>query len=404
MDPRHEPAKLLPLASGRYDDLLVTLEAAVNTDSGSLDVAGVNRMGDLCEQRLAAGGWRVERTSPPPGSAPRLGDLVIGRRQGTRPAVRGGRCVLLMAHMDTVFEQGAATARPFRVADGNAYGPGVIDDKSGLLLGIEAVELLVDRCGFTDFAEIVLLCSPDEEIGAPFSRPVIHQLSTEADVALGLEAARRNGDLVSARKGLNCLAVDITGLASHAGVSPDRGVNAALEAAHKTVALQALNGRWPGVTCNVGVIRAGTRPNVVAADATLEVDLRATTRAEFDEANAAVNEIVGRSWVPGATSAVRPLHAHVPMERTAATVALASAAAEVAADLGFRLSDQATGGCGDANIAAATGTPTLDGLGPMGGDAHSPREFLVLDSLVPRLALLAGFLARVGTGPGEARG
>lgn len=403
MDPRHEPATLLPLASGRYDDLLVTLEAAVNTDSGSLDVAGVNRMAELCAQRLGAGGWQVERLTPPKDLLPPLGDLVIGRRRGGRFG-SGGRRVLLMAHMDTVFETGTATMRPFRIADGLAYGPGVIDDKSGLVLGVEAVELLTDGCGFDDFGEIVLVCSPDEEIGSLFSRPVLTSLAEAADVALGLEAARRNGDLVSARKGLHCFAVEVKGVAAHAGVAPERGVNAALEAAHKTMALQALNGRWPGVTCNVGVVRAGVKPNVVAETAVLEVDLRATTRAEFEAALAAVGEIVERSWVPGTTAVLRPLHAHVPMERTAAVAALAAQATEVAAGLGFGMGDQATGGCGDANIAAETGTPTLDGLGPKGGDAHSPREFLELGSLVPRMALLAGFLARVGSGDGQGRG
>jgi glutamate carboxypeptidase len=400
MDPRHEPAKLLPLASGRMDDYLVTLAAAVNTDSGSGDAAGVRRMADLVARRLAGGGWQVERRLAPDTLERPVGDLVLGRKLGDRPARDGGRRLLLLAHMDTVFSAGAAAERPFRTLGDRAYGPGVIDDKSGLLMGIEAVELLTADAGFADFAEITLLCSPDEEIGAPFTRPLIRDLAGEADVALGLEAARRNGDLVSARKGLNCFAVDITGVAAHAGVAPERGRNAALEAAHKTVALQALNGRWPGVTCNVGVVRAGTKPNVVADAATLEVDLRATTVAEFEEASAAVDEIVTRSQVPGTAALVRPLHAHVPMERTPATAALVATAQAVAAELGFELADQATGGCGDANIAASTGTPTVDGLGPKGGDAHSPEEFLEISSVVPRMALLAGFLAHLGSGSG----
>ena len=400
MDPRTDPAGLLPLAHARFERALASLELLVNRDSGSYSADGVNRVADLCEERMRAGGWSIERIphEPDPG-APHLGDLVLGRRHGARPVEAGGRRLLLMAHMDTVFDDGTAAARPFRTEGGRAYGPGVADDKCGVVAGIEAVELLCDDAAFDDLAVITLACTPDEEIGSPFSKAVLARLAGEHDVGIGLEAARVNGSLVTARKGISALEIGIQGKAVHAGVRPQEGINAALEAARKTEALQALNGRWQGVTCNVGVLRAGTRPNVVAERAELQFDLRAVTAAAFEQALEAVREIAATSYVPDTTSSLQILHRHPPMERTDAIGALLAEAQAVARELGFEVGEVASGGAGDANTTAAAGLPTIDGLAPIGGEAHGPREWLDLESVAPRIALLAGLLARVGSGP-----
>jgi glutamate carboxypeptidase len=399
-DPRAEPAGLLGPLGERYDRLLAGIEELVNIDSGSYTAAGVNRVADWCQARFEAGGWTLERHRHRPGpewAGPPLGDMVVGRRAGARPVAEGGRRLLLLAHMDTVFDEGAAAARPFRTKDGRAYGPGVIDDKAGVVCGFEAVEVLCDHAGFDDFAAVTLVCSPDEEIGSPFSRPLIEALAGEHDVAVGLEAARTNGALVSARKGISAFTIEVQGKAVHAGVRPAEGVNAVLEAAHQTVALQALNGRWPGVTCNVGVLRGGNRTNVVADRATLHVEVRAATTAAFDQAMDEVERIVAATTVPGARAGLLPAHRHPPMERTPAVAALVAEAQAVARDLGFEVGEAATGGAGDANTTAAAGLPTIDGLAPVGGDAHGPDEWLDLDSVVPRTALLAGLLARLGS-------
>ncbi len=397
MDPRADPSSLVPPVRGRYERALATLERLVNQDSGSYSRDGVNRVADLCEARMLGAGWAVERVAhePAPGEA-RLGDVVVGRRTGAVPAPAGGRRLLLMAHMDTVFDDGAAAAAPFRVEGGRAYGPGVADDKAGIVVGVEAVDVLCDETGFGDFAGITLVCSPDEEIGSPASRALLTRLAGEHDAAIGLEAARIDGSLVTARKGISAFALDIVGRAAHAGVRPEKGVNAALEAARKTVALQELNGRWEGVTCNVGVIRCGTRPNVIAERAHLEIDLRAATTAAFERAAAAVEEIAATSFVPGTSATLRAVHRHLPMERTEAVGALLAEARQVATALGFEVGEQATGGAGDANTTAAAGLPTIDGFAPIGGEAHGPREWLDLESVVPRTALLAGFIARLG--------
>jgi glutamate carboxypeptidase len=400
MDPRADPACLLPPLRQRERDLVARIEELVNLDSGSWSADGVNRVADRVQARFLEGGWRVERHPHRPGpdwSGPRLGDVVVGRRAGGLPVERGGSRLLLLAHMDTVFDDGTAAERPFHTRDGRAYGPGVTDDKAGVVCGVEAVEVLCDLAGFADFAEITLVCSPDEEIGSPFSRPLIEALAGGHDVAVGLEAARVNGALVSARKGISAFTVEVTGRAVHAGVRPKEGVNAVLEAAHQTVALHALNGRWQGVTCNVGVLRGGTRTNVVADRATLHVELRAATSAAFDQAMAEVERIVEAATVPGATARLLPAHRHPPMERTAAVAALVAEAKGVARRLGFEVEEAATGGAGDANTTAAVGLPTIDGLAPVGGEAHGPSEWLDLGSVVPRTALLAGLLARLGS-------
>jgi glutamate carboxypeptidase len=397
IDPRAEPASLLAPLRARYDDLLARIEELVNIDSGSYTAAGVNRVADLCQARFERGGWTVQRhRADADWVGPPLGDLVVGRRTGTRPVAEGGRRLLLLAHMDTVFDEGVAAARPFRVRGPRAYGPGVTDDKAGVMCGFEAVEVLCDEAGFDDYAAITLVCSPDEEIGSPFSRPLIEALAAEHDVAVGLEAARTNGALVSARKGICAFTVEVVGRAVHAGVRPAEGINAVLEAAHKTVALQALNGRWPGVTCNVGVLQGGSRTNVVADRAVMRVEVRAATMDAFDRALAEVERIVARSTVDGAAATMAPAHRHPPMERTPAVAALVAQAQAVARELGFEVGEAATGGAGDANTTAAAGLPTIDGLAPVGGEAHGPDEWLDLDSVLPRTALLAGLLARLG--------
>ena len=158
--------------------------------------------------------------------------------------------------MDTVFDEGTVAERPFRVDGDIASGPGVSDMKGGLLTGFVATEVL-QEAGFDGFGTITYVCNPDEEIGSPYSGPVIRELAPQHDAAFVLEGARANGDIVSARKGITDFRITIAGRAAHAGVEPEKGRNAVLEAAHAIVALQGLNGRWPGVTVNVGVVQGG---------------------------------------------------------------------------------------------------------------------------------------------------
>ena len=266
--------------------------------------------------------------------------------------------------------------------------------KAGLLTGMFAVEVL-QEAGFDGFGRITYVCNPDEEIGSPFSGPVIRELAPRHDVAFVLEGARANGDIVSARKGITDYTITITGRAAHAGVEPEKGRNALLEAAHKIIELQALNGRWPGVTVNVGVAHGGTRTNVVPERCELQVDLRSPELETLEDAEAEIERIMADHVVPDVETEVRGNGWHRPMEKKEGGARLAALAIEVAAELGFELRDAATGGASDANTTSSAGTPTIDGLGPIGGDDHAPAEWIDLRSVVPRIALLAGVITRL---------
>jgi glutamate carboxypeptidase len=385
-----DPRDLAGILERRYDAYVEALREMVNIDCGSFTPEGVNAVADLCQRRFEEAGWKVERIPHRPTEGePRLGDLLIGRLEGA-----GDGRLLLIGHMDTVFDPGTAAERPFRIEDGRARGPGVSDMKGGLLAGFFAVEALLEA-GFEGFGRITYVCNPDEEIGSPFSRSFIEELArTEADAAFVLESARENGDIVSARKGVSDYRIEIVGRAAHAGVEPEKGRSAILEAAHRAIALQGLNGRWPGVTVNVGVIRGGIRPNVVPERCELHVDVRSPAEETLAAAEAEVERVARETVVPDVSVRVEGHGWHRPMEKTAGTARLVALAKEVAAELGFEVRDAATGGASDANTTAAAGVPTLDGLGPVGGDDHSPAEWLDLTSVVPRTALLAGLLAR----------
>jgi glutamate carboxypeptidase len=380
----------------RYLDELATL---VGIDCGSYTRDGVNEVAGWMAAALTALGARVERRPDP---ARRLGDTVFATFEGHADGPRA----LLIGHMDTVFDPGTAAERPFRIEGGRAYGPGVTDMKSGLLAGLHALAALranaPDPDAWLPFRRLVFIANPDEEIGSPSSTPHIRAAALESEVAFVLECARANGDIVSARKGSLDLRLTIIGQAAHAGVEPEKGRNAILAAAHQVIALQALNDRWPGVTCNVGVIRGGTRPNVVAESAVLEVDLRSPSRADLEAAEAEVRAIAAADVVHEVTTTVEEMGRHSPMEKLPGSARLVDQAVALAERLGFGLHDAATGGASDANTTAGLGVPTLDGLGPIGGNDHAPGEYLEIDSIVPRTTLLALLLlavAREGAPP-----
>ena len=380
-------AALQRIVDARLPRFLSELETLVNIDCGSYTPAGVNRVADVVADALRELGADVERRSHEPADGhPQLGDLVVGHLDGDGPRL------LLIGHMDTVFEPGTAAQRPYRSDGERATGPGVTDMKAGLLAGLHAIGALHESGARP---AITFVANPDEEIGSPFSTPLIRELAASHDAALVLECARANGDIVSARKGIADYHLEIAGRAAHAGVEPEKGRSAILEAAHQVLALHGLNGRWPTVTVNAGVIRGGTRPNVVAESCVLQVDLRAATVDAFDAAAAELERIAAAPTIEGVRVEVRRIAGHPPMEKTASSGRLVDLVAGLAAELGFGLRDAATGGASDANTCAALGVPTLDGLGPVGGDDHSIDEWLDLRSVGPRTTLLAGLIGRI---------
>ena len=369
---------------------LTDLETLVNIDCGSYTKAGVDEVGRWVAAFMERLGASVTRHADAT-----LGDTIVGEFRG-RP---GGRRALLIGHMDTVFDPGTAAARPFRVADGQAYGPGVTDMKGGLLTGLYALAALTRAVGELPFERLWFVANPDEEIGSPTSTPIIRELAGGVDAAFVFECARANGDIVSSRKGIVDARITIHGRAAHAGVEPEKGRSAILAAAHLVPALHALTGRWPGVTCNVGVIHAGTRPNVVAEEARLEVDLRAVRGEDLDAAVAAVRELMAAPAVPDVTMDMETMASWRPMEKLERSGRLVDTAVALAERLGFPLRDAATGGASDANTTSGMGIPSLDGLGPIGGNDHAPGEYLEVDSIVPRTTLAAGLLLAVARDP-----
>jgi glutamate carboxypeptidase len=271
--------------------------------------------------------------------------------------------------------------------------------KGGLLTGIYAIATLQEALGGLPLGRLVYVANPDEEIGSPTSTPHILSLAPSADVTLVLECARANGDIVSSRKGILSLTATVHGRAAHAGVEPEKGRSAILEAARIVGDLHALNGRFPGVTFNVGVIRGGTRPNVIAERCELEIDVRAVTRDGLVAAEASLREVLAATVVPDATVELTETHRWWPMEKLERSGRLVDTAVALASRLGFELRDAATGGASDGNTTAGVGVPTIDGLGPIGGLDHSPGEYLEVGSIVPRVTLLASLLASIGRDP-----
>ncbi|MEO5918397.1 MAG: M20 family metallopeptidase [Candidatus Limnocylindrales bacterium] len=365
-------------------------------DCGSYSPIGVNEVATWVAGAFRDLGGSVERRPDPSG---RYGDTVIGTFSGKAGA---GPRILLIGHMDTVFPDGTVALRPYRVDDGIARGPGVTDMKGGLLAGIHALEALRSLGGGWDalpFEEIVYVANPDEEIGSPSSTPHIREIAARADVAFVLECARANGDFVSSRKGIADLRLTIHGRAAHAGVEPERGRNAIVAGARMVERIQSLNGRWAGVTANVGVFQSGTRPNVIPDLAHLEVDVRGVTRQELEEAVAAIHLIASDPGVPDVTVDVEQMAGWLPMEKLERSGRLADHAVAIATRLGFTTVDVATGGASDANTTSGMGVPSIDGLGPVGGRDHSPDEYLEVDSIVPRTSLVAGLLLATGRDP-----
>lgn len=363
---------------------LSDLAALVNVDCGTHYKAGVDRVGEWIGARCAAWDWEVERVP-----LSEHGDCWLARLHGN-----GTGRILLMGHLDTVYPDGTAAARPMRLDGPKIIGPGVCDMKGGLLVGMYALRAL-QSADFRDYAELAFFFNSDEEIGSPSSRPIYQPIARGMDSALVLESARANGDIVSARKASGEFTLRVTGRAAHAGVEPEKGVNAVVELAHQIIALQELNGLAPGVTVNPGVIGGGTVSNVIPAEAWVIVDVRAVDPAGAEAITHSLNSLPARTALPGTNVEVKGSLSYPAMARTPAVRLLAELARDSARELGFEINDVATGGASDANVLASLGLPVLDGLGPIGGLDHSPDEYIEAESFAPRASMVAGLIQRI---------
>jgi glutamate carboxypeptidase len=360
-------------------------------DSGSYDKAGIDQVQDWFQQQLAELGFDVQRLTEAT-----CGDDILAVRRGT-----SGRKVMLLGHSDTVFPLGTAAERPVTIDGDKLLGPGTCDMKAGLLSGLYAIRAL-DQLGWNGLAELSFFIVSAEEIDDRHSNPLLEDLGPKMDAVLTLEAARENGDIVTSRKAGKWVNIEVFGKSAHAGVEPEKGASASLALAHIITNVFAMNAMKPGMTVNPGEISGGSRPNVVADYARVELDVRAWSNSDLDELIEAITRVANQGYVPGTTVEITidPASGCPAMEYTAGTRRLEAAAIEIADELGFALEGAATGGGSDISFACQAGTPGLDGLGPIGGLDHSPNEYILLSSIVPRTALLAKLLQRIGDGEG----
>ena len=355
-------------------------------DSDSYNKPGLDHMASYLAERMR--GLQMDATII---EREKWGNDVLGMLRGD-----GWQRVLLLGHIDTVYPVGTASARPLHVEGDTIYGPGVCDMKGCILSAIYAIEAVV-ALGYRAFGEIRLLCVSDEEIHERHCEDVMHQVCQDCDGAFVLEAARANGDIVSARKGNSSYSLTARGRSAHAGVEPEKGRNAVLELAYQLLQFQSLNDWRDGITINPGVISGGTVPNVVPDYAQARIDLRFLNSADRLATEERWREMLKRSYIEGVELTLeRAPDIKNPMVRTPESMHMVQQAQEIAHMLGFSVGHVLTGGSSDASYTTGFGVPTLDGLGPIGGLDHSPNEYLMANSVAPRTALLAGLIATVG--------
>jgi glutamate carboxypeptidase len=292
--------------------------------------------------------------------------------------------VLILSHLDTVHPIGFIERLPFRIEGDSAFGPGIYDMKGGAYLAYHAFRQLCSAEGRSPLGVTQLYVS-DEEIGSPTSRSLIEAEGRKAKYVLVTEPARDGGKIVTGRKGVARFEIFVKGVASHAGTRPEDGRSAIHELANVIQTLERMNDLRRGVTVNVGVVRGGTKPNVIAEEAYAEVDMRLPTIALADELVPKVLNL--RSRTEGVTVKVTGELNRPPYEKGNAGAALYEHARTLAAELGFDLQDTSTGGGSDGNFTAGH-TATLDGLGVDGKGAHTPFEQMYISSIEPRARLL----------------
>jgi glutamate carboxypeptidase len=359
---------------------LARLRRLVEHETPSGDEARITVLIQELRDELASADARCEAIH-----APGFGHHLLAFIAGVEPALEP---VLVLGHVDTVHPVGTLAERPFRVADGRAWGPGTFDMKAGVAVVLEALAAL-RADGRRPRRPVELLLTCDEEVGSGTSRALIEERARGAAAVLVPEPPLAGGAAKTARKGVATYQLRITGRAAHAGLEPERGISAITELAHLVLALQALADAGAGTTVAVTVVEGGTRSNVVAAEAVAAVDVRFERLAEFRRVDAAIH---GLRPVTAAAVEVMRGDERPPLERTAGVAELYARARAVAAELGWELGEGAAGGGSDGNFTGALGVPTLDGLGVQGDGAHAVHEHVLVADLPRRVAFLRRLL------------
>lgn len=360
------------------DHYIEELKTLVNVDCGTQTLEGVARVADIIESLWQREGWHTEQVN--------LGDNVgPGVFVSNKPQAEQFD-VLLVGHLDTVFPAGTVACRPMRQDATRLYGPGVSDMKSGLLNILWAMRGL-DAADKERLA-IAVAMNPDEETGSVWSHEWIGELAKRSRCVLVCEAARADGSLVKARKGMAGYHLTLSGVAAHAGNEPEKGRSAITALASSILAINALADLDKGTTLNVGVIHGGSAANVVAESAVAELDVRFWENDEYDRVHHALNALCEKGFFEGVTTSLTRVNHKPAMAASEATQALMKQVEAAGREEGIPITWQAVGGGSDANHTAALGIPTLDGLGPVGAGFHSPTEWLDIASIEPRIRLL----------------
>lgn len=373
---------LLDYFQARYDEMFGVIEQLVTQETPSGDKARLDAFAAFLAARLQDAGATVEILP----NAER-GDHVrarFGPETGEKPA-------LILCHYDTVWAVGSLATHPYRIEEGKAYGPGIFDMQTSLMLS-EYVARATRDLSLDLPRPVTILITSDEEVGSPTSRTLIEEEAVKSAYVLVMESPLPGGVLKTSRKGGGGFTLEITGRAAHAGVEPERGISAIQELAHQILALHSLTDMEKGSTVNVGVVQGGTVSNVVAANATAKIDVRAWTQEEADRLEQAILGL--KPVTPGATLRVTGGWNRPPLERSA-TIDLFHKTQAIGRKLGLELTDGGTGGGSDGNFTGALGIPTLDGLGVPGHGAHADHEHIEVDQLVGRAALLMALLAEL---------
>jgi len=360
------------------DHYIEELKTLVNVDCGTQTTAGVATVAGIIEALWQREGWHAEQVD--------LGDKVgPGVFVSNKPQAEQFD-VLLVGHLDTVFAPGTVAERPMSEDATRLYGPGVSDMKSGLLNILWAMREL--DAADKDRLAIAVAMNPDEETGSVYSHAWIGELAKRSRRVLVCEAARADGSLVKARKGMAGYHLTFSGVAAHAGNDPEKGRSAITALAHAVTAINALTDWDCGTTLNVGVIRGGSAANVVADSAFAELDVRFWENDEYDRVNQALDAMCEKGFLEGVTTTLTRVNHKPAMAASDATQQLMQLVEQAGKEEGIAITWQAVGGGSDANHTAALGIPTLDGLGPIGAGFHSPAEWLDKASIEPRIRLL----------------
>lgn len=357
---------------------LEDLRYLVNIDSGSYEAEGVAQVAEFFNQKFSALGWKVK---------PHYFDPKVGPCVEIVNSDKDTYDVLFMGHMDTVFKKGTAQQRPFTIKGDKAFGPGVNDMKAGLLQIYYALRALQAENAFGDTA-ICIALNCDEEISSKYSRAWLETLSQKSKYVLVLEAARSDGNLVNKRKGVGRYSIDFTGIEAHSGVDHQNGKSAIEELAYWIIALKEKTNYATGTTVNVGKISGGSAVNVVAGQANAEIDIRFYDFKEAQAIDQLIKALAANPKVTGVKATVSGGVTRPPMLPSKKTLALCNQIENIGSKLGIEVGWTATGGGSDGSFAANMGIPTIDGLGPVGGGSHGPSEYLLIDSIEPRVQLL----------------